>query len=115
MYSKLTIVQNDLLPFLRKTLTANGVPLSLLSGVVGVKFSMREINAALRKVDDEDCSIIESGASDIGVVEYRWQVGDTDTTGMYIAKFMITYSGTPQKPLSIPGENDMFIRIKPDV
>lgn len=112
MYSKLHITQDDLLPYVRKTLTANDTPL-VLTGVIDVRFSMREVNSTTRKVDNQQCIIIEVGAVNIGVVEYRWQAGDTDTRGIYVAKFRITYTGTPQKPLSAPGENNMFIFVNP--
>jgi hypothetical protein len=117
MWDRVFVVQNDLLPYVRKTLRDATGPIDLLTGVTGVTFSMREVNATTAKVSNQACTIIQSSPTvDKGVVEYRW-VGTTpsDTPGIYVAEFTVTYSGGATATFPGPLQSSMIVFIRPQI
>ena len=57
------------------------------------------------------CTIIQAGddetGTDIGVVEYEWQAGDTDLAGLYDFWFVVTWTGGAVG--TIPANDPAFV------
>lgn len=82
------IKQNDTSPSLRSFLRdGDGDPIDLTGATV--KFLMRPIGGTTLKINDS--AVIVTALS--GLVQYEWEVGDTDTVGSYQAEFEVTYTG----------------------
>ena len=80
------IKQNDTSPSLEATLSdANLVPVNITAATV--MLHMKAIGGDV--VLDEQMTITDAEG---GVVQYDWQVGDTDTVGTYYVEFEVTYS-----------------------
>lgn len=96
-----SIPKGDLLPILTATLSdANGA--INLTGAT-VKFQMRLPGSSTLKVDAAAAIV---GSATLGQVSYTWVGTNTDTRGLYIAWFLITFSGpktmeAPNPPLVI--------------
>ena len=87
--------RNDTKPFLYATLSLyidNDTSTSLekldLTGA-SVKFIMRKDNTVTPKIE-QILSEVEIIDAEEGSVMYRWQPGDTDTPGEYLAEFEVT-------------------------
>jgi len=79
------IKQNDTSPSLSATLTDfSGNPINLTSS--SVQFHMEDLGGTIKV--DSPCVI--SNAS-LGLVQYNWVTGDTDTIGTYKVEFEVTY------------------------
>jgi hypothetical protein len=83
------IKQNDTAPNLLVTLkdgSGNGV------NVIGatVVFNLRDGKTKAQKINDGSCTLI-NGAG--GTVQYVWGSGDTNTPGVWLGEFQVTYSG----------------------
>ena len=80
------IKQNDTSPSLQAALKdASGTAIPL--GGASVRFHMKALDGPV-KVDAAMTITDTSG----GVVQYDWQIGDTDTVGSYSVEFEVTYS-----------------------
>ena len=80
------IKQNDTSPSLQATLKdAQLVPVDITAATV--KFHMKSIDGSIKV--NETMTITDA---DGGVVQYDWQVGDTDTVGAYYVEFQVTYA-----------------------
>lgn len=96
------MAQGDLLPSLRRPLTmADDTPADLTGAIVELRFHKADGGVVLGGL----CTILP--APDAHVVQYDWQDGDTDTPGIYRARFHATYPNA--KPLSFP--NDGYLRM----
>ncbi len=71
--------RGDTAPPLRAQLLRNGVPVQLSGTTVMLNFSGNK----------NPCTIVDA---ENGIIEYRWQVGDTSVTGVYRAEIEVTYS-----------------------
>lgn len=98
-----TIKQNDTVPALEaQLLDADGKPVNL--DMCGVRFHMRdgygkkEINRPATIMDVEQ-----------GRIRVDWQVGDTDTTGIFKCEFQITF--TDSTILTVPNDGYFLVYI----
>jgi hypothetical protein len=115
MWDRVFVVQGDTAPYVRKTLRDASGPVSLASGVTSVTFSMREVNSATPKVTNQGCTIVQVGAVDVGVVEYRWATNDTDTAGIYVAEFTVNYAGGAKATFPSPQMSSLIIFVRPQI
>ena len=80
------IKQNDTSPSLQAILKdASGTAISLTGA--SVRFHMKALDGTV-KVDA--AMTVTDNLN--GVVQYDWQIGDTDTVGSYSVEFEVTYS-----------------------
>ena len=80
------IKQNDTSPSLQATLKdAQLVPVDITAAAV--KFHMKSLDGVV-KINET----MTSTDAENGVVQYDWQVGDTDTVGAYYVEFEVTYA-----------------------
>lgn len=102
-----TIKRNDRSPSIISALTVDGSPVNLTN--CSVRFVMKEEGADSAKINAAATIASASG----GLVQYDWQVGDTDTPGVYIAEWEVTFYGNikrtfpPDGFLSIVVEDDL--------
>jgi hypothetical protein len=102
-----------LAPPYRATLRqANGAAIDL-SLYDHVNFLMRERNT-LTPIVDAEVAILQEGdaetGTNVGMVEYDWVAGDTDTTGDYYAEFAI-YDDQGNIVLRVPSDDYQEVRI----
>lgn len=111
--AKLThyMARNDLLPALSITCTyADGTPVDL-STATSPKFYMRDARNALAEVKVDATATVSDGAA--GELTYTWNLGDTDTAGIYAAEFEVQIGG---RRLTFPnGLQIMKVVIRPDI
>ena len=81
-----SIKQNDTSPSLQVTLKDASLTPINLSGAT-VMFHMKSVDGTVKI--DETMTITDAES---GVIQYGWQVGDTDTVGTYYVEFEVTYS-----------------------
>lgn len=84
-----SIPQDTLLPILTATLTDDNGPINLTGATV--KFQMRLPGSTVLKVDT-NAQIVSAVA---GQVAYTWQTNDTNTPGLYIGWFLLSYGAAP--------------------
>lgn len=82
------IPKGDTLPLLTATLSDANGPINL-TVATGVKFQMRLPGASTLKVN-ANATVVNPTA---GQVSYTWAGADTDTTGLYVGWFLITFPG----------------------
>ena len=81
------IKQNDTSPSLQATLKdASLAPIDLTGSQV--RFHMRSVDGTL-KINAPMIVVTPT----LGLVQYNWQAGDTDTVGTYYVEFQVTYPG----------------------
>lgn len=101
------IKQNDTSPSLSATLTDASLNAINLTGAT-VMLHLKAYEGSL-KVDAEMDITDASG----GVVQYDWQVGDTDTAGTYNVEFEVTYADGSVE--TFPNNNNLTLIIKPEL
>lgn len=102
------IKTNDTSPKLAVTLedaNGNGIP---LAGATA-RFHMKAFGAASLKID----SPVTITDDVIGVVEYTWVVGDTDTAGTYYGEIEVVYGD--QSVETFPNNGYFTIIIREDL
>lgn len=72
-----------------------------------VTFSMKTRGADTYQVQDSPATVVATGPNWVDV-SYTWQVGDTDTPGLYFGEFEFVVGG---QPLPAPTEGFVAIRI----
>lgn len=102
------IKQNDQRPFYQTTLTRGGVAVDL-STASGLTFKMRKQGRVENKVDSS--AIILTPAS--GIVEYRWNAGDTDEAGTYFAEFEVLWPDSTTE--TFPSLSYEIVRVESDL
>ena len=107
------IKRNDTLPSLRVSIGTKG---SLgqkmgynLSNVTGITFTMID-ECSNSKIYEQTAQIICSSG---GTIQYNWQVGDTDTSGIFYGEFELKFA-TGDK-MSIPTQEGIKIEIIKDI
>lgn len=104
-----TIKRNDRRPHWRVALSVNEIPLGV-GTASAIKFTMK--SGSTIKVNKANMDIIDAGS---GLVEYAWQDGDTDTSGVYNAEVEIDWGGTPAELQTFPNEGYFTITIVDDL
>lgn len=106
----LNVGQGDRLPFASGRLNDNttGAGVSLAGAVV--RFTMTNDQTGVVKVNRALCTIVDGLK---GEVEYRWETGDTDTPGMFLAEWEVTIDG---RQLTFPNDGTkQLISINPQL
>jgi hypothetical protein len=103
------MVQNDLMPVVQATLTkADGTPYPLTGATVNFSLEKADGTSVFQK---KSCQILDAVN---GKVQYTWQLGDTNVTGLCYGEFEVTFSdGTV---LTFPPQNtDLQILFRPQI
>ncbi len=107
------IKRNDTLPALSVTIRTRGEINELLpydlTTATGVTFSMSDQFGNL-KISSQTAEITSASG---GTVQYNWQVGDTDTDGIFNGEFEIIFNDSNK--ISIPTLGSLDIRIVKDI
>lgn len=104
------IKRNDRRPRLRVQLTSNSLPVDL-NGAVAVRFYMKTAPGATAKINQPATFVDKTS----GTVEYAWAVGDTDTSGNYIAEFEVDWGGSPAEKQTFPSSSYFTVTINDDL
>lgn len=111
MAADFSIKRNDTDPPYRGTVAdGNGNPIDL-SDVASVKFLMRVVSDT--PINDKVSSAASIEDITGGIVSYSWIVGDTDTSGTYIAEIELTK--TNGRVETIPNDGYTIIQITDDL
>lgn len=110
-FSQFTIKQNDTSEALTATLNDSINTVFSLAGCT-VVFSMRSVQTGLIKVNRASVTIVDATNRKVA---YAWAVGDTDTSGEFIAEFEVTF--TTGKILTFPNgvNGGIFIHVTPQI
>ena len=87
---KFSMSVDDTSPAIQVTCQDSSGTAVSVAGASEVRFKMQTQDKVTDKVNNTANTSIVDGAA--GIVKYDWQTGDTDTAGVYLAKFIITYS-----------------------
>ena len=105
------IKQNDLLPTLEAILQdikGNPVDLGPASGIV---FHLREENGSTLKIKDGVVVVDANPAT--GKVTYSWINTDTDTNGIFLGEFEVTWAGA--KKQTFPSRGYISVKVIDDL
>lgn len=102
------IKQNDQRPFYSVPLTRGGDSVDL-SSAAAVTFIMRKQGEVENTI--ENAAIITDAPN--GVVEYRWNAGDTAEAGTYFAEFQVLYGDSTTE--TFPTISYEIVRIESDL
>ncbi len=106
-----SIKQNDLLPVLEAILqdvNKNPVDLGPASGIV---FHLREEGDASLKIESGVVTV--DANPETGKVTYDWVAGDTDTNGLFLGEFEVTWAGA--KKQTFPSVGYISVKIIDDL
>lgn len=96
--------KGDRLPLLRAELTgADGAAINLTAA--SVVFRLRARGGAI-KIAAGAVSIV---SAELGVVQYAWSAGDTDTEGVFDGEFIVTIGGLAE---TVPGSGAVLVLIE---
>lgn len=102
----------DLQPYVKvQAKSSNGSPVDL-SGAT-IKASMKNLEDGSIKFQERITGIVITDAAN-GRFEYRWQSGDTDTTGKFKMEFEVTPASGGKFTLPKAGDS-LIIEIKEDI
>ena len=105
------IKQNDRKPYARTTLYAdkeNNIVANVSAGLVtDIVFNMQPQAGGSLKVAQGSVDYVDDGVD--GQVEYRWVVGDTDTTGMFKAEFEVTWADGRKQ--TFPPDSNLTVEV----
>lgn len=108
MHTDFEIKSGDRAPTITSQLTDGGGPLNLTGTTV--TFQMRSVSGGALAVSAA-ATIVGDPLN--GIVQYEWQVGDTDTPGLYHFEWVVVFAtGEPQ---SFPTEGFLTLEIGPDL
>jgi hypothetical protein len=84
-----------------------------LRDATGAAINLSETTVRFVMVDEQGQEVVNALATQIdeanGIVEYQWAAGDTDTPGLYLARWVITTSGFHQ--MTVPNNGDLLIQV----
>jgi hypothetical protein len=106
-----TIKRNDLLPVLEAILKdADGNPVDL-TNATACDFHMRLESTQAMKITDGSCTFDADRLT--GKVSYPWTGTDTDTEGVFLGEFSVTWTGGKEQ--SFPSTGYINIEITEDL
>lgn len=86
--------ENDLQPIASTVLSRGSTVIDLTAeGATTVKFTMRHRYDSAVKIDEATAAITDGPN---GKLAYTWVTGDTDTPGVYLADWEVTFPGGPE-------------------
>jgi len=95
--------QNDTSPALEYTLS----PLTNLSGA-SVVFNMTDSDGVVKV--NRQAAVVDDAVN--GVVQYLWQAADTDTAGLFLAEFEVTFADATVE--TFPNATDIGVSVAAD-
>lgn len=98
------IRSRDRQPYIRAVLTDAAGAIINLTGAT-VAFVMVDTSNNSEAVNAA-ATIIDAAA---GVVEYHWASGDTDTNGLYLARWQVVFSSG--QTLTVPNNGDLLVQV----
>ena len=87
---RFTMSKDDTSPILQVTCKDYAGTVIPVTGASNIQFEMWTQDKTTKKVDDNVNTSIVDGAG--GIIDYTWQTGDTDTVGVYLSRFVVTFS-----------------------
>lgn len=111
MSQKFVIKQHDLLPHLQIQLLSGTDPVDLLNAT-SVTFLMSNRKTGL-KISSPMVIADQSDPDQLGIVTYRWQLGDTDIAGDYNAEIQVNWPAS--SPQTFPAHSYMTISVEKDL
>lgn len=106
-----SIKRNDLLPILEAILQdASRNPIDL-SNAVSIVFHLREEKGAKLKI--EDGVVVIDANPKTGKITYSWVDTDTDTSGVFLGEFEVTWTGA--KKQTFPSKGYISVQIIDDL
>lgn len=106
----LYLVQHDLQPAYAVTLTDSTGGAINVTGAT-IRFTMAPVDSTALTVNRSTAVTITSATA--GQFEYRWQAGNTDSTGDYLVEFEVTPASGGK--FTVPAERDARVTIRPDL
>lgn len=103
------IKRHDLRPPLRLQLLGDDLPVDL-SNAGSARLVMSNIRGV--KVDQPVTILAQTGET-LGIVEYEWQEGDTDTVGTFNAEVEVMWAGSI--PETFPADGYFKVRVGKDL
>jgi hypothetical protein len=82
--------KDDTSPILEVTCKTKAGVVVPVTGASNILFEVLTQDKATTKVSNNTNTSIVDGAG--GIIDYTWQVGDTDTVGVFLARFRVTFS-----------------------
>lgn len=104
------IKRNDRRPHWRVGLTVNGAAFAT-TGAAAVRFTMKSSGGAI-KVNKAPMTVIDAA---LGIVEYAWANGDTDTSGTYNVEVEVDWGGVPPEYQTFPSVGYFVVTIGDDL
>jgi hypothetical protein len=101
MSADFRLTAGDLLPPLEATLSDDNGPADLTGATVEIVYRCGDT------VITGECTVV---SAEDGTIQYEWAEGDTDTPGMYAAKFVVTFASG--KKQSFPNDSSCSIEIR---
>lgn len=98
------IKQGDLFPFQYVLTYDDNTPIDLTGATVTITTVLDE--ASSPTVDAAACVVTDA---ENGKINYTWQSGETDVTGMYRIEFVITFNGG--STLTVPSGDILWLLI----
>lgn len=81
------------------------------TGASGVTFSMKDDEGVLT-IDSKAAEFADANPT-LGKLRYKWEAGDTDTSGDYTAEFDVIYPASEN--MTLPLDGDINVKIYADV
>lgn len=82
------IKQGDTVPIIQTNLVGVGGAVPVIAGST-IRFHLRQRGATVAQVD----GLADIDDAPTALVSYEWQPGDTDTAGLFLAEWKVTYAG----------------------
>ena len=100
----LRVKRGDTFPFQYVISYDDGTPIDLTGATVTLTIILD--GETEPTVDEGVCSLVNSTG---GIVQYTWQSGDTDVSGMYKLEFRVTFNNSAK--LTIPSNDILWLYI----
>lgn len=105
------IRQNDTASPITATLTDEAGAAIELTGAT-IKFQMAPIQGGAVKVS-ATATNLDTGPANRGQVSYQWTTGQTDTAGLYLGEWQVTFAGGAKQ--TFPNDGYTLVRVTGEV